>query len=185
MQIGRLAIAALMLAAGSISGCTTAPVTPGTSDARRPPVRAKQLTQTVHITGNVLAPAGPKARMTMTLDPAVPGRLHASWSWSTTTVDYGSDTVPANYIVGLFVWNASETKWTAFKVDSGGSPAARWSERIGRFHDTHPAGGIDEVVPGTFTRGTWCMRLAAASTASTGGVFIAAPASTESCVTVP
>lgn len=185
MHNGRLIVAALVLATTLLPGCAQRPIVPTTSDTGRSTARAKQVTQAVHITGNVTAPAGRKARMTMTLDPAVPGRLHASWSWSTTTVDYGNDTVPANYIVGLFVWNASETKWTAFKVDSGTSPAARWPERIGRFHDTHPAGGIDEVVPGTFTRGNWCMRLAAASTPGTGGVFIAAPGSTESCVTVP
>lgn len=137
------------------------------------------------ITGNVIAATGPKAVSSMTLDPDDATKLRVSWGWSTSQGDYGSDTVPANYIVGLFIWNANAQKWSAFKVDSALTTPATWADRIQRFHDLYPSGGIDQRAPGSFASGSWCVRLAAASTPQTGGVFIAAPGAAESCVTVP
>lgn len=153
-------------------------------------VLGRQTTTAISVTGNVVkAPTPPPTapRPVMVMTTAVVGgtsKLHITWSWSTSLADYGSDTVPANYLVGLFVRNDALGKWHAFKTETG-TAASTWGARIQRFHDINAGGGIEDEAPGTFESGVWCVRLAAASTPDTGGRFLPAPGAAESCVTVP
>lgn len=147
---------------------------------------AGQLQKPLTINGNVLAAAtAPRAVLSMTMIANAQSNLGVTWAWSTTTVDYGSDLVPANHSVGLFIRNAAQTKWSAFRTDTSAATAAGWAQRIQRFHDQNAGGGIREPGSRIFESGTWCVTLAAASTAETGGVFLPAPGAAESCVTVP
>ncbi|SEW29569.1 hypothetical protein [Luteibacter sp. 329MFSha] len=169
----------------AIAACSHTPSRPPVAPASDARVESTRAQASITITGNVVATTGPKTGASMTLDPDDPSKLRVSWAWSTSQADYGSDMVPSGYVVGLFIWNANQQKWSAFKVGSASGNAASWADRIRTFHDLYPTGAINELAPGTFTSGTWCVRLAAASTPQTGGVFIAAPGATESCVTVP
>jgi len=141
----------------------------------------------IGITGSVetLPTPAPKSVLNMTLVDGTTSNLGISWGWSTSSTDYGSDKVPANYLVGLFIRNESTGAWFAFKVDSPLSAAASWGSRIQRFHDAWPQGGINEEPTRAVGSGPWCVKLAAASTSETGGQFLPAPGSSESCVQVP
>jgi len=147
---------------------------------------AEGLQQPIGISGNVLAPTtAPGSILNMELFPSPQSNLAVSWSWSSSSVDYGSTPVPANYLVGFFIRNPTSTQWTAFRVDSTASAQAAWAQRIQAFHDRHPTGAIREPASRIFESGSWCVALGAASSASTGGTFLPAPGATESCVTVP
>lgn len=142
--------------------------------------------QPIGISGNVLAQTAPKALLNMELlANGSTSNLGVTWSWSTKPADYGSDTVPANDHVGLFIHNGSSRQWHALHIDSAVSKAAPWAERIQRFHDAFPSGGIRDEAAVRFGSGTWCVKLGAASTPDTGGTFLPAPGATESCVTIP
>jgi hypothetical protein len=169
-----------------VIGCTTNNRPP----ARQPSLPShasplQQLQRPISITGNVIAPmTAPKAVLKMALIQNSQSNLGVSWSWSTSSADYGSTPVPANYSVGLFIRNA-QGQWFAFRVDAAASAQATWGQRIQRFHDTYAGGGIREPASRIVESGTWCVTLAAASTPETGGSFIQAPGAAESCVSVP
>jgi hypothetical protein len=142
-------------------------------------------TKPIGITGNVVAPLGPKAVLKMVeLTGNAQSNLGIRWSWSTTPADYGGSLVPANYLVGFFVRDATSGKWSAFRVDGSFSGEGTWAARIQAFHDKNDQGGIDEPASRVFEAGTWCITTAAASTRETGGSFIPAPGAAESCVTI-
>jgi hypothetical protein len=138
------------------------------------------------IRGNVIAQTAPRLVSSMELlAHGTTSNLGITWSWATTSADYGNDRVPANYRVGLFVRNDAEGAWYGLRLDAAGSAAAPWAERIQRFHDSFPQGGIRDEAPIHFGSGRWCAKLGAASTPETGGTFLPAPGAVESCVTVP
>jgi hypothetical protein len=138
------------------------------------------------IRGNVIAQTAPRLVSSMELLAyGTTSNLGITWSWATTSADYGNDRVPANYRVGLFVRNDAEGAWYGLRLDAAGSAAAPWAERIQRFHDSFPQGGIRDEAPIHFGSGRWCAKLGAASTPETGGTFLPAPGAVESCVTVP
>jgi hypothetical protein len=139
----------------------------------------------IGVTGNVVVPAAPRAVLNMVPFAGSRSNLAVSWGWSTSSTDYGNGTVPADYSVGLFIRNDKQGAWAKFETDAKPSAAASWADRIKRFHETYPIGAIEQEASRKFESGTWCVRLAAASTPETGGQFLPAPGSAESCVDVP
>jgi hypothetical protein len=149
-------------------------------------VPLQRVQRPISITGNVIAPStAPKAALIMAAIQNAQSNLGITWSWSTSSADYGSTQVPANYSVGLFIRNVARDKWSAFRVDATASAVATWAQRIQRFHDKYASGGIREPASRVFESGTWCVTLAAASTPETGGSFVQAPGAAESCVSIP
>jgi hypothetical protein len=156
---------------------------------RSVPIAAVQLTQPILITGNVIAPAtAPLAVLKMTDTQASQSNLSVDWSWSTSPHSYVGDPVAANALVGLFIYKTKPSlEWHAFRVDSASSPQSTWAQRIQRFHDAYANGGIRDPGPRIFASGRWCIDMASASTADTGGKFTLAPDGLDEniCVTIP
>jgi hypothetical protein len=124
--------------------------------------------------------------MNMQLDEhSAESNLVVTWSWSTASVDYGEASVPANYLVGLFIRNADATQWSALAVGSPIATPGTWAQRVLSFRDEHPGGGLQQPGSRIFPGGQWCVTFGAATTRETGGEFMQAPGALESCVSVP
>jgi hypothetical protein len=146
-----------------------------------------QAQATITITGNVLAPVttAPHAVLNMRRISHTTTNLQATWGWAVPTIDYGTGTVPAGYMVGLFIKESSQNKWSVFEYDRAPSTQSEpWRQRIKRFHDAFVNGNIAQNASRIFEPGTWCLMLGAASTPDSPGTFIPAPNTATSCVAI-
>jgi hypothetical protein len=147
-------------------------------------IHAKDLTQPISITGNVIAPTtAPGARATLSLIQDPQSNLGVNWSWTTAPVDYGNGQVPAGHVVGLLIRNRSLHKWHPFKAIVNAT-ATTWGQAIQAVHDRYPVGKLKEPGPVLFESGTWCVMLAEAYDRTTDADLKVAPGTPEECETI-